>query len=152
MKRNMVGVLAVAISALLLAGCGGSTSKPVAIKCEQVSDGEDLGALISILKPTATIEPSVFMVRLPNNAVTKSWPRTIVAAKVNSGGTSTVAIWAMGYPGYPFPIQGLNTQARELSVWWTTPIKKDELAYLDQVATLDAASQVEACVRNQKSD
>jgi hypothetical protein len=58
----------------------------------------------------------------------------------------------MGYPTNPWPIQALNRQARELSVWWITPIKKDEMAYLDKVATLEAVSQAEACVRKQESD
>ena len=155
MKKNLAGVVAVSIAALLFASCSGgdeSKSKSVATGCEQVSDGMVLGELNSVLEPTATIEPYVFIVRLPLSAIAKTWPNTIVAAKVKSGGTTTVAIWAMGYPTDPWPIQALNKQARELSVWWITPIKKDELAYLETVATLDAVDQIEICVRNQRTD
>jgi hypothetical protein len=154
MAKTLAGVIAVSVAALLFAGCGGggSTSKPVAIECERVLAGPDIVALNSILKPPATIKGYVFMVRLRYDAVAKSWPRTIIAANVDSGGTAAVAIWAMGYPSNPSPFQGLNTRAQQVSVESATPIRKDELAYLDEIATLWEVYQVEACVRNQKSD
>jgi hypothetical protein len=172
MKKNLAGVLAVSVAALLFAGCGNSdTSEPASssssstgkvtstsvaklasARCERAA-ASVVATIADGLTGGASIAPgsAVTVLTKTSEQSSTSWPKAIVAVKLTGGGSSGVAVWAVNSATDPSglsPISSISSAAKEWSNWGAAAQPGSQAAKnAETVAGFEASKDAEKCAK-----